>query len=87
MAGSSQSPEVVAGTPAIDPLVAAERGRVSLLDRMRDELAKEPKREVKVRSDGDVFVQINGYTFIIQPGLKVKVPESVAVLLENADYI
>jgi hypothetical protein len=54
---------------------------------MRDYLAAQPKRRVKLRNDGDVFVQINGYSLLIQPNVPVDVPEPVAVLLEQADYI
>lgn len=80
-------------TPAVEAITApatsdsAERAHQSLIDRMRVELAAQPKRTVKVRNDGDVFVQINGYSFLIQPDVKVSVPEPVADLLDEAGYI
>lgn len=67
--------------------VATSSARLSLLDRMKAHFAKEPRRRVKVRSQADVYVGINGYSFLIQPNVPVEVPESVAVLLEQADYI
>lgn len=78
-------PEVVASPDAPD--TAAEARHASLIDKMKAHFEKEEKVEVKVRNDGDVFVQINGYSFLIQPDVKVKVPKSVALLLEQANYI
>ena len=65
----------------------AEAKRISLIDYMRDYLAGCPKRIVKIHNDADVFVQINGYSLLIQPGVSVPVPEPVAVLLDEAGYI
>lgn len=66
----------------------AEQRHISLLDMMKAHYKTEPRREIKINnSDHDVSVQVNGYTFVIQPKVKVKVPESIAVLLEDAGYI
>lgn len=65
----------------------AEAKRTSLIDYMKSWLSAQPKRRVKVHHDGDVFVQINGYSLLIQSGVPVDVPEPVAVLLDQADYI
>jgi hypothetical protein len=54
---------------------------------MAEKFAKEPRREVKLRHDGDVFVSINGYSFLIKPNVKVKVPESIIPLLEDGGYL
>lgn len=71
-----------------DEVAAIARAkRVSLIDYMKQYLSEQPKRRVKVRNDGDVFVQINGYSILIQAGVPVDVPEPVAHLLEQADYI
>lgn len=67
--------------------VIAEAKRTTLIDYMRDWLSKQPKRRVKVHNDSDVFVQINGYSILIQPNVSVDVPEPVAVLLDDAGYI
>lgn len=79
------SPEIVPVADAPDTAAAARHA--SLIDVMKAHFAKEEKVEVKVRSDGDVFVQINGYSFLIQPDVKVRVPKSVALLLEQGNYI
>jgi len=65
----------------------AEAKRTTLIDYMRDYLGKQPKRRVKIHNDSDVFVQINGYSILIQPNVPVDVPEPVAVLLDEAGYI
>jgi hypothetical protein len=65
----------------------AEAKRVSLIDYMRDWLAAQPKRRVRARNDGDIFVQINGYSLLIQPNVYVDVPEPVVMLLEEAGYL
>jgi len=65
----------------------AEAKRTTLIDYTKNWLKDQPKRTVKVRSDADVFVQINGYSILIQPNVSVQVPEPVAVLLEQGDYI
>lgn len=76
--------EQVAAPPAPAPQVdAAHR---SMIDVMRDILHSQPKRRIKVRNDSDVFVQINGYSYLIQPNVFVEVPEQVAQMLEDGDY-
>jgi hypothetical protein len=83
-------PVSIAAAPALSEeqvmVIAAEK-RTTLIEETKAWLATQPKRTVKVRSDGDVFVQINGYGMLIQPGVSVEVPEPVAVLLDQADYI
>jgi hypothetical protein len=71
----------------IQPTAPAEAKRVSLIDYMRDWLAAQPKRRVRARNDGDIFVQINGYSLLIQPNVYVDVPEPVVTLLEEAGYL
>lgn len=67
-----------------EPVVTAG----SEADVMRQLLRTQPKRAVRVRKeDGDQTVQINGYTMIIQAGVKVEVPEQVAQMLEDAGLI
>lgn len=57
-----------------------------------EELSKEEKVEIKIKSTTKedttpVPVGINGYFFWINKNEKVKVPRSVAKLLEEAEYI
>ena len=57
-----------------------------------EELNKQTKRKVKIKSKGAedkaaVPVCINGYVFMIPKDTAVEVPEAVAKLLEEADYI
>lgn len=55
--------------------------------------AKEPKRKIKIylpkdsKDTSPVPVIINGYSYFINKGETVEVPESVAKILENANYI
>ena len=85
--------EPVVGTPAnpdtgtAKAAQAAQVSNISRIDKMRQHFLKQPKRRVKVRNDGPVRVQVNGYSFLIQPNVVVEVPEQVAQLLEEADYI
>jgi hypothetical protein len=65
----------------------AEQARISRIDEMKVYFKNQKRVRVKVRNDADVPVQINGYTFIVQAGVPVDVPEDVAALLEAADYI
>jgi hypothetical protein len=67
--------------------VSPENAHTSLIDTMRVHLAKQPKVEVRVHNDGDVFVQINGYSYLVQPNVKVLVPAPVAKLLDEAGYL
>lgn len=58
------------------------------IDRMADYFANRPKETIRIRpEDGDQWVQINGYAFQIQAGVKVKVPVDVADMLRDADVI
>lgn len=79
--------ETVVETSAPEPTLAAEAARQSMIDYMAEKYAKEERVEVKVRNDGDVFLSVNGYSFLIQPNKKVKVPKSILPLLEEAGYI
>lgn len=84
---SSDVPVVVA--PLVEPVPQThpEIARMSTLDKMRDYYKTSPRVRVKIRNEGDVPVQINGYTFVIQSNVAVDVPEDVATLLEEAGYI
>ena len=88
---SPDAPEIVAAVPTVDAKVEAEQARLSLIDEMkkyfRAERAKGNVRKVKIHNDSDVPVQINGYTFLVQKGVSVEVPNDVADLLEEAGYI
>lgn len=64
-----------------------EMARVSLIDQMREYFKGQKRVRVRVRNDGDVPVQVNGYTFIVAANVPVDVPEDVAWHLENAGYI
>ena len=85
--GTADAPAAAEPVAASEALTDAQAAQASMVDKMREHLAKQPKREVRVRNDGDVFVQINGYSLLIQPNVKVKVPEQVAEMLEEAGYI
>lgn len=90
MARSAPAPEVPEVVPTPDPMLAGEKAHASLIDRMKEHFASEERVEVKVlgdKKDGDVFVQINGYSFLIQRNTRVRVPKSVAELLEQGSYI
>jgi hypothetical protein len=73
--------------PVEEPTPSQEQAHQSVIDSTRDQLRAQPKVQVRVHSDGDVPVQINGYTYLIQPNVKVSVPESVAILLDEAGYL
>lgn len=45
------------------------------------------QKKVSVKVAEQQFVQVNGYTFIIEPGQRVEVPEDVARMLEDAGVI
>lgn len=74
-----------AATPAVT--TQATVTQQSMLNVMRDTFAKQKRVRVKVHNDGPVTVQVNGYTFLIQEGVHVEVPEQVAELLDQAGYI
>lgn len=76
---TQEAPE---GVAAIQLTGDEQRGRQSTIDRMRDLFAAQPKR--KVRLAEDTRVQINGYPFFIKGKTTVEVPESVALVLEEA---
>ena len=55
-------------------------------------LAKEPKRNIKIKGKNNkdtepVPVGINGYFYFINKNESIEVPQSVARVLEEADYI
>ena len=55
-------------------------------------LAKEPKRTIKIKGKNNkdtepVPVGINGYFYFINKNESIEVPQSVAKVLEEADYI
>lgn len=79
--------EPVEAALAPQEVAAGNLARQSLLAKMRSKFAAEKRVRVKVHNDGPVTVQINGYTFLIREGVPVEVPESVAVLLDQAGYI
>ena len=55
---------------------------------MREHFARQKKVSVRIlKEKGDAFVQVNGYTFIVQAGARVEVPEQIAQMLEDAEYI
>lgn len=85
--GSTEAPEVIEPIKTGDARTDAQFAHQSMLDRMKEHFKHSKRVEVKVRSDADVFVQINGYSFLIAPNKKVMVPVEVATLLEQGDYI
>jgi hypothetical protein len=55
---------------------------------MKRYFADRPKEKIRIRpSDGEQWVQINGYAFRIQAGEDVRVPVDVADLLRNAGVL
>jgi hypothetical protein len=80
-------PERIEGAKPEPSKLAGEKLHRSMIDVMRDVLKAQPKRRVRVRSDGDVPVQINGYSFLIQPNVWVEVPEQVAEMLDDGGYL
>ena len=90
---SAMVDEPVVGTPANPDTgdkqasQVAQVANISRIDKMRKHFLSQPKRRVKVRNDSPVRVQVNGYSFLIQPDVYVEVPEEIADLLEQADYI
>ena len=51
-------------------------------DTMRAYFASRPK--VRIKTQQDEFVQVNGYTFIIKKGEYVEVPDDIAQMLEDS---
>lgn len=85
--GSSSTPEVAPEVASKAAESDAETAQRSMLNVMGDIYKAEKRVPVKVRSDGDVFVQVNGYSFLIKPNVKVEVPESLVTILEEGGYI
>jgi len=74
----TSKPPVPAG-----PLLQEKR-----IEKMRLYFENRPKENIRIRKElGEQWVQINGYAFQIQAGVKVKVPVDVADLLREADII
>lgn len=84
---ASDVPVEVNAIPVEPKRTDVEQARMSRLDEMREYFKHQKRVRVKVRNDGDVPVQINGYTFVVQSNVSVEVPQDVADLLENAGYI
>lgn len=86
--GSSvEEPEVITPKSFAEAKSEQEVARLSRIDQMKEYFKHQPRVRVKVRNDADVPVQINGYTFLVQAGVPVDVPQDVADLLSAADYI
>lgn len=72
--------EVIAAKP--QPAAQISALQKSRTDKMREYFKNRPKEKIRIRaSDGEQWVQINGYAFRIQAGSEVSVPEDVADLL------
>lgn len=80
------SPEVITGkAPRPVSVSALQKSR---MDKMREYFKNRPKEKIRIRpSDGEQWVQINGYAFRIQPGVDVSVPVDVADILRDAGVI
>jgi hypothetical protein len=65
-------------------VVSPPSAHASRMDRMREYFKQRPKEKIKIRaSDGEQWVQINGYAFRIQAGKEVTVPVDVADMLRD----
>ena len=81
------APEEIAAEPKVSPPVGA-MAQASRVERMRQYFANRPKEKIRIRpSDGEQWVQINGYAFRIQAGEEVTVPKDVADLLRDAGVL
>ena len=87
VASSPENPEEVPAVSETQVRTDAEAAQRSMIDRMKVHFASQPKRRVKVRNDGPVTVQVNGYSFLIQENVPVDVPSQVADMLDEAGYI
>jgi hypothetical protein len=59
-----------------------------MVDVMREHFRKQKRITIRIPKEaGEQFVQINGYSFQIQAGVKVEVPVQVAEMLEEAGII
>lgn len=85
--GANSTPEIPAEVKVAEAVSDSEEAQRSMLNIMADKFASEKRVSVKVRNDGDVFLQVNGYSFLIKPNVKVEVPESIVPLLEDAGYL
>lgn len=81
------APETPAEVSAPQGFTDEREAHESMLNVMKRIFATQPRVKVKVHNDSDVFVQINGYSFLIKPGKTVEVPEQVAEVLEEGGYI
>lgn len=79
--------EVPAAAQSGASKAVASNSHISMIDKMKARFAGERRVPVKVHNDGPVFVQVNGYSFLIRENERVEVPESVARLLDEAGYI
>lgn len=86
MATKESAEQVEVVEPKADPVIT-RAAQDSLIDVMRKKFAAEPRVRVKVKNDGPVPVQVNGYSFLIRENVWVEVPESVAAILDEAGYI
>lgn len=81
--------EVLGSVATPEVAQVAERARHNKrVAAMKAHFDAQPKENIKVRKDdGEQFVQVNGYTLQIQPGVVVPVPRQVAQILRDADII
>lgn len=82
-----KGPEGISDT---EQQLLAQARKISTVDKMRAHFAAQPKRRVKIRKESGpapVFVSVNGYSFTVPVGVPVEVPEQVAQMLEEGDYI
>lgn len=89
---SDPTPIEIDGDVEAPPMPAAAQAgsriaHQSMIGRMREKFAGEKRVSVKVKNDGPVQVQVNGYSFLIRENVRVEVPESIAVILDEAGYI
>jgi len=81
------APEEVKGTPQPSRPVGVT-DQISRVERMRAYFAERPKVKIRIRpSEGEQWVQINGYAFRIQAGEEVTVPVDVKNMLQDAGVI
>jgi hypothetical protein len=81
------APEEITAAPRVSRPVGASE-QVSRVEKMREYFANRPKEKIRIRaSEGEQWVQINGYAFRIQAGEDVEVPVDVASILREAGII
>jgi hypothetical protein len=84
MPDAKPTEKVTAPKPASSSSMEQEKR----IQRMKTYFENRPKETIRIReADGEQWVQVNGYAFQIQAGVKVKVPVDVADLLRDADVI